>query len=95
MEAITDIRMDECPRAMPALELELLRRGVERRDAASDRCARCHRTPLIGERIYLDEAGPVLCQLCCSAQSEPGLRSRRVRGPGVGRGIRILDHRAA
>lgn len=95
VEAITDVGVDEWPRNMPALELELLRRGVERRDAARERCSRCRRTPLIGERVYGVDGGPVLCELCGSGESEPPLPSRRVRGGAVGRGIRVLDRRAA
>ena len=95
VEAISDPWVDEWPRTMPALELELLRRGVEQRDAVRERCSRCRRTPLIGERIYLVDGGAVLCELCCASESEPPLRSRRVRGPALGRGIRVLDERAA
>jgi hypothetical protein len=95
VETITDVWVDEWPREMAALELELLRRGVRRRDAARERCSRCHRTPLVGERIYLADGGPVICELCCPAQSERTLRSWRVRGPEAGRGIRVLDQQAA
>jgi hypothetical protein len=95
MELITDAWMDESPRDMPALELALLREGVERRDATHERCSRCHRTPLAGERIYVAEAGPVLCELCCSDEGHRGLRSQLFRGPELGRGIRILDQHAA
>ena len=95
METITDGLVDGFSRDMPALELALLRQGVRRRDAIRERCSRCRRTPLVGERIYLDEAGPVICALCRRDQAEPGLRSRVVHGPGFGRTIRILDQDAA
>ncbi len=39
--------------------------------------------------------GPVLCELCCPEGEDRALRSRRVRGPGVGPGIRILARHAA
>ena len=95
MEVMNDVWMDEYPRDMRALELALLRQGVEHRDATHERCARCHRTPLAGERIYVTETGPVLCALCCSQEVNPALSSRLVRGPGRGRAIRILDQHAA
>jgi hypothetical protein len=95
MEFITDVWVDESPRDMPALELALLRQGVQRRDATQERCSHCHRTPLAGERIYLSAAGPVLCALCCPQGEDRLLRSQRVRGAVVGPGIRVLTRRAA
>lgn len=95
MEAITDVWVDGLARTMPALELALLRQGVQRRDATRERCSRCRRTPLLGERIYVDEGGPVICALCRRGGAEPGLKSRVVHGPGFGRAIRILDQHAA
>lgn len=94
MQVIADPWVDESPRNMPPLELALLREGVERRDAGHERCSRCHRIPLAGERVYLAETGPVLCQLCCSEEPTPPLRSRRVRSPWLGQSIRILRHQA-
>jgi hypothetical protein len=95
MELILDVWVDESPRNMRPLELALLRQGVERRDAAHERCSRCHRTPLAGERIYLAEAGQVLCALCCSREASPPLRSRRVGSPSTSRSIRIRSQTAA
>jgi hypothetical protein len=94
MQVIADAWVDESPRNMPPLELALLREGVERRDAGHERCSRCHRTPLAGELVYLADTGPVLCELCCSEEAIRSLRSRRVRGPWLGRSIRILSHHA-
>ncbi len=87
--------MDEWPRGMAAIELALLRRGVAARDGAHERCSGCHRTPLTGERVYLMESGPVLCELCRGSRSEPRLHSRVVRAPGYGRAIRVLAEGAA
>jgi hypothetical protein len=87
--------VDECTREMQALELALLRRGVEHRDAAQVRCSLCQRTPLTGERIYLADRGPVLCELCRSAEPAVSVQCRVVRGPSFGRAIRIIDRRAA
>ena len=95
MEVLPNVWMDESLRSMPPLELALLREGVERRDAAQERCSRCHRAPLAGERIYLAEADQVLCALCCSEEANRSLRSRRVHGPWSGRSIRILSQSAA
>jgi hypothetical protein len=95
MEVIADVWVDESPRDMPPLELALLREGVERRDAAHERCSRCHRTPLAGERIYLAEAGPALCALCRPQDSHSSLRSQRVRGAWLGRSIRVFSQTAA
>jgi hypothetical protein len=80
---------------MPALELALLRRGVEHRDAAQVRCSLCRRTPLTGERVYLADSGPVLCELCRSGQPAISVQCRVVRGPDFGRAIRIIDQRVA
>jgi hypothetical protein len=87
--------VDECTRVMPALEVALLRRGVEHRDAAQVRCSTCRRTPLTGERVYLTESGPVLCELCRSGLPATPVACRVVRGPNFGRAIRIIDQRAA
>jgi hypothetical protein len=90
VETITDVWADEWPRDMAALELALLRRGVEHRGAAHERCSCCGRTPLVGERVYLADDGPVVCELCRSGQGAPRLESRVVRGPNFGRGIRVI-----
>lgn len=95
MNAAVDSMMDECTRDMPALELALLRRGVEYRDAAHQRCSCCQRTPLVGERIYLADSGPLLCELCRGGKPATPVECRVVRGPNFGRAIRILDQRAA
>jgi hypothetical protein len=80
---------------MATLELALLRRGVRQRDADRERCGRCRRTPLVGERMYLVDSGPPLCELCRSDQSAPPLQARQVRGPDFGRAIRLVEQPAA
>ena len=95
MESITDPWVDEWPRFMPALELALLRRGVQDRDSAHERCRRCGRTPLLGERVYpVDDSG-VICELCGVGEPQVRRQSRVVRGPDAGRTIRILETHAA
>jgi hypothetical protein len=83
----------------PELEMALLRRGVDDRDAARERCHTCRRTPLVGERMYFDLAGSVYCELCRALDPELGLHSKVVHGPEFGHTMRLIDrrpdHRAA
>ncbi len=78
-----------------ALELALLRRGVDALAAGCERCAHCHRTPLIGERVYVYASDTVRCELCRAIDGERPLASRIVHGPEFGHTMRITDHRAA
>ena len=72
------------------LEVALLRRGVDERSNEFERCIRCHRTPLIGERVYEYADGKVACALCRpQLHSEPAA-SRIVHGHT----IRIIDQRS-
>ncbi|MFT4034668.1 MAG: hypothetical protein QM679_03720 [Patulibacter sp.] len=48
------------------LERALLRHGVDGRDSEHRRCDRCHRTPLIGERVAHYDDGAMRCELCAS-----------------------------
>jgi hypothetical protein len=82
-------------RDMLDLELALLRRGLDERLAGSERCTCCHRTPLVGERVYVYESGTIACELCRSAQRRAPLRARLVHGPEFGHTMRIIDQRAA
>jgi hypothetical protein len=77
------------------LELALMRRGVDERVAESESCARCHRTPLVGESVYFYERGTMLCELCRERESEPPVSSGLKHGPAFGRTMRIADRRAA
>ena len=70
------------------LELALLRRGVVQRAADIERCGRCRRTPLIGERVYVYERGPVRCELCRSTETRPPVDSHVVHGPEFGHSMR-------
>ena len=82
-------------REMQALELALLRGGIEERAAERRQCMRCERTPLIGERVYLYQGGSVVCELCRSFESISPMASELVHGPAFGHTIRIIDQRAA
>lgn len=77
------------------LELALLRRGLDERLAGSERCTCCHRTPLVGERVYVYASGTIACELCHARQREQPDHTRLVHGPEFGHTMRITDHRAA
>jgi len=80
---------------VPELQLALVRRAVDRRDADRERCCGCRRTPLVGERVYFDDGGVLFCELCRALESEPLIESRIVHGPEFGHTMRLTDHRAA
>lgn len=79
----------------PELELALLRRGMSERSANRKACARCHRTPLIGERVYLPQDGVMLCELCRPRGTDATTHWTLVHGPEFGHTLRLLDQRAA
>ena len=81
-------------REMDELELSLLRHGLDDRTAHGERCARCRRTPLVGEWIYVSGPESVVCELCHFCEDEPG-PVRLVHTPAFGHTIRIIDQRAA
>jgi len=87
--------LEATDREMAKLELALLRRGVDERDAGRECCSRCRRSPLIGERVYLYERDRVLCELCRALHREAPRGSRLVHTPAFGQTIRILDQRVA
>jgi hypothetical protein len=80
-------------RAMPELELALLRRSVHELGEASECCGRCQRRPLVGERMYEYESGKVLCELCRDAQRAAPASSHLVHGPEFGHTLRLIDQR--
>ncbi len=87
--------MDAALREMEDLELALLRRGVDEMSAECERCDQCHRTPLVGERVYSYSAGVTLCELCRTGRHEAPAQSRLVHGPEFGHTMRLTDQRAA
>jgi hypothetical protein len=87
--------MPESLRDMLDLELALLRRGLDERLAGSERCTCCHRTPLVGERVYVYASGTIACELCRRRRGDAPDRTRLVHGPEFGHTIRITDQRAA
>lgn len=86
--------MEELIRDIPELEIALLRAGVDRRLAGRERCGVCHRTPLVGERVYVYDEALILCELCRSRGPEPPLGSRLVHGPEFGHTMRLTGRRA-
>jgi len=83
------MRTDESP----DLELALLRRGMELRDAEQERCGECGRTPLIGERVYVYDARAVLCELCRALSGAAPAGWRVVHGPEFGHTMKLADRR--
>ena len=87
--------MDAPVRDIDELELALLRRGIDALAAGREQCDHCHRTPLIGERVYVYESDAVLCELCRALERQPPAASRIVHGPEFGHTMRITDRRHA
>jgi len=79
----------------PTLELELLRKGVIDRTRAGRRCADCHRTPLIGERLYHYEGGRLCCELCRPLRREQPVTSEIIHGPEHGHCVVRITRAAA
>jgi hypothetical protein len=79
----------------PELEIALLRRGVDLRDAGQERCAGCQRSPLVGETVYVDVHGSVFCELCRELEPVPPRESRVVHGPEYGHTMKLTDRRVA
>ena len=79
----------------PELELALLRRGVDQLTAGRERCEHCHRTPLVGERVYVYDSGAIVCELCRALEGSAPRGSRIVHGPEFGHTMRITHQRRA
>ena len=68
----------------PLLEALLVRRSIGALEARRHECVHCHRTPLIGERIYLYDPAPrsseprLVCELCRPLRREEPARSERI-----------------
>ena len=71
------------------LERELLRQGVDGRDAEQRRCDGCHRTPLIGERVAHYDDGAMRCELCASVHRERPASETLVKHAPDGPGSRV------
>lgn len=73
----------------PGLELALLRKSVWALTARRDNCVHCHRTPLVGERVYL-YGERLVCELCRPLRREAPERSQLVHSPEHKRAVRVL-----
>ena len=69
-------------------ERALLRRSVDLLSDERPHCVHCHRTPLVGERIYL-YAERIVCELCRPRRREAPQRSELVRSPEHKRAVRV------
>jgi hypothetical protein len=72
----------------PRLELALLRKSVGALAARRQHCVHCHRTPLVGERIYL-YGQRLVCELCRPLRREAPERSELVHSPEHKRAVRV------
>jgi hypothetical protein len=70
------------------IERALLRRSVGLLTEERPRCAHCHRTPLVGERVYL-YAQAIVCELCRPLREGAPERSELVRSPEHWRAVRV------
>jgi hypothetical protein len=66
----------------------LLRKSVGMLTDERPRCAHCHRTPLVGERVYL-YAQAIVCELCRPRRRGAPERSELVRSPEHKRAVRV------
>ena len=75
---------DVTPGSIADLERALLRSSVMRLEAGRDRCRDCHRSPLIGERMYVYAGGRVVCHQCRTRRSEEPIEVHLVKGTRSG-----------
>ena len=66
----------------------LLRKSVGLLTDERPCCAHCHRTPLVGERVYL-YAQAIVCELCRPQRRTAPERSELVRSPEHKRAVRV------
>ena len=66
----------------------LLRKSVGLLTDERPLCAHCHRTPLVGERVYL-YAQAIVCELCRPRRRGAPERSELVRSPEHKRAVRV------
>ena len=66
----------------------LLRKSVGLLTDERPRCAHCHRTPLVGERVYF-YAQAIVCELCRPRRRNAPERSELVRSPEHKRAVRV------
>lgn len=79
----------------PQLEMALLRRSLSGLTAQVERCGRCERHLLTGERVFEYGAGEVRCSICSGRERREPADSHRVHTSAFGSSMRIVDNRAA
>jgi hypothetical protein len=72
----------------PGFELALLRKSVGALTDKRALCVHCHRTPLVGERVYL-YGERIVCELCRPRRREAPRASELVRSPEHARAVRV------
>jgi hypothetical protein len=74
------------------LEAALLRASVDALHAVRPTCRHCHRTPLVGERIYVYEGRrtEVVCELCRPLRAAEPDRSELVCSPERGASVQPI-----
>jgi hypothetical protein len=72
----------------PRLEMALLRKSVWALTARRENCAHCHRTPLVGERVYI-YGQRLVCELCRPLRRGAPERSQLVHSPEHKRAVRV------
>jgi hypothetical protein len=78
---------------MGVLELALLRRSLAGVQDRTERCGRCERTMLIGERVYEYTSGAIRCELCRDHERQAPAQSHTVHSREFGHSIRVIDRR--
>ncbi len=82
-------------RPAPDLGRRLLRKGVQRLAAGRDRCAVCHRTPLVGEQVEVYDNGDHVCVLCSRQHAGRPERVELVRHSELGHAVKPAARIAA
>ena len=70
------------------IERALLRKSVGLLTDERPRCHHCHRTPLVGERVYL-YGERIVCELCRPRRREAPQATELVRSPEHARAVRV------
>jgi hypothetical protein len=79
---------------MGALEVALMRRSLAGLADEIERCGRCQRTMLVGERVYEYSSGTIRCELCRDREQQAPAQSHTVHSHELGHTIRVVDRRA-
>ncbi|MBO0767646.1 MAG: hypothetical protein J2O48_03085 [Solirubrobacterales bacterium] len=81
------------PGDMGPLGSALLQRSLIGLSDEIQRCGRCARTLLIGERVHEYASGQIRCELCAGGERASAEHTRTVHGPEFGHTIRVIDKR--